>query len=404
MNTQWKSFILLLLVVGQSFVHAQQETAKEQHTFEAEVGRLMDIIINSLYTHKEVFLRELISNASDALDKLRYLAVQNPEILKEFPNLEILIEFDKDAKTLSVTDTGIGMTKNDLIQNLGTIARSGTTNFMEAIKGGNINIIGQFGVGFYSAFLVGQQVQVTSKNPNDEQYLWESSAASQFYVYKDPEGNTLQRGTRVKLQLKQDAVEYLDEGKLKDLIRKYSEFINFPIRLKVYKEVETEVTDDEADEHEPEDLDKKEEEEDEKKDEGEEEEKKKTKTIKETVEEWKTVNDNKAIWTRDKRQIKDDEYKKFYKAMSKDYDDPLSWIHFKAEGEVVFTSLLYIPKRAPYDTFENYYGPSQSLKLYVRRVLINEEFEDLMPRYLNFIKGVVDSDDLPINVSRESIQ
>lgn len=356
----------------------------------------MDILINSLYTNKEVFLRELISNASDALDKLRYLAVSDPNILREFPDLEILIEYDKPNKILSITDTGIGMTKNDLIQNLGTIAKSGTTNFMEAIKGGNINIIGQFGVGFYASFLVGQVVTVTSKNPNDEQYIWESSAANSFSIKKDPEGNTLKRGTKVQLQLKQDAEEFLDEKMLTDLIKKYSEFINFPIKLKIFKEVSKEVEDDTPAEEETE---KKEDGEDKK----EEEPKKKTKTVKETVSEWKQINDNKAIWTREKAEIKEDEYKKFYKAMTKDYDDPLSWIHFKAEGEVEFTSLLFIPRKAPHDQFENYYGTSSALKLYVRRVLINEEFEELMPRYLSFIKGVVDSDELPINVSRETI-
>jgi heat shock protein beta len=399
MSNQWKSLLLLLLIVGQAAADTDAKQAADVYPFEAEVGRLMDILINSLYTHKEVFLRELISNASDALDKLRYLAVQNPDILKEYPNLEILIEFNKAEKTLSVTDTGIGMTKNDLIQNLGTIARSGTTNFMEAIKGGNVNIIGQFGVGFYSAFLVAQQVEVTSKNPNDEQHVWESTAASSFKVYKDDEGEALPRGTRVKLLLKQDAEEFLDEAKLKELIKRYSEFINFPIKLRITKEVEREVTDDEA-EAEEEPAEKKSDDEDQEK----EEKKKATKKVKENVQEWKVINDNKAIWTRDKSTIRDDEYKKFYKQTTKDYDDPMSWIHFRAEGEVVFTSLLFIPKKAQHDQFENYYGPSQSLKLYVRRVLINEEFEDLMPRYLNFIKGLVDSDDLPINVSRESIQ
>jgi len=235
---------------------------------------------------------------------------------------------------------------------------------------------------------------VTSKNPNDEQYIWESSAANSFSVRKDPEGNTLKRGTKVSLKLKKDAIEFLDEKMLTDLIKKYSEFINFPIKLKIYKEVSKEVEDTEAEPEKPEE-------------DGEakstEEPKKKTKTIKESIPEWKQINENKAIWTRDKTEITQDEYKKFYKAMTKDYDDPLGWTHFKAEGEVQFTSLLFIPKRAPHDQFENYYGASSALKLYVRRVLINEEFEELMPRYLSFIKGVVDSDELPINVSRETI-
>lgn len=408
MRIELKGLFLICLVVLHPNINM---VSAEEYEFQAEVGRLMDILINSLYTEKEIFLRELISNASDALDKIRFLSVSNPQLLGDNKDLQITIESDSTAKTLTITDTGVGMTKNDLIQNLGTIAKSGTTHFMEAIKSGNINIIGQFGVGFYSTFLVSQRVTVTSKHADDEQYIWESSAANSFTIERDPAGNTLGRGTKIVIHLKEDSGEYADEKTLETLIKKYSEFINFPIKLQIWKQVSKEV---EVEEEEAAPAEKTEGEEAEKKDDdidvedvdenAPKEPVKKTKTVKEKVPEWKVVNDNKAIWLRPKDEIEDEEYKKFYKSLTKDYDDPLSWMHFKTEGEVEFTSVLYIPKKAPHDLFENYYGKSAALKLYVRRVLINEEFEELMPRYLNFIKGVVDSDELPINVARDSIQ
>ena len=409
----WKSLFLLCLIFIQNgkifcekeFSPEEQdeiERNSERHEFQAEVGRLMDIIINSLYTQKEIFLREIISNASDALDKIRFLAVSNPEVLGEQTELSIRIEYDSDAKTITITDTGIGMTKQDLIHNLGTVAKSGTTNFIEAIKGGNLNLIGQFGVGFYSTFLAGSKVTVISKNNDDEQYVWESSAAHSFNVLKDPRGDTLKRGTKVTIHLKQDAYEFSEEEKIKGLVRKYSEFINFPIYLRTKKEVTKEVPVEEEEEEKKEDEEKKDDVEvtEEKK----EEKKPKTKTVKENVWDWVLVNDNKAIWLRNKDQIDEQEYDKFYKALTRETDDPLAYIHFTAEGEVEFKSILFIPKKAPSDMFENYYSKSAGLKLYVRRVLINEEFDELMPRYLNFIKGVVDSDELPLNVSRESLQ
>ena len=407
----WKSFFLLFLIFVQNgkvlcerdFSLEEQEELdrnSERHEFQAEVGRLMDIIINSLYTQKEIFLREIISNASDALDKIRFLAVSNPEVLGEQTELCIRIEYDSDAKSITITDTGIGMSKQDLIHNLGTVAKSGTTNFIEAIKGGNLNLIGQFGVGFYSTFLAGSKVTVVSKNNDDDQYIWESSAAHSFNVIKDPRGDTLKRGTKVTIHLKQDAYEFSEEEKIKALVRKYSEFINFPIYLKTRKEVTKEVPVEEEEDEEP--VEKKED--DVEVTEEKKEKKQKTKTVKETVWDWVHVNDNKAIWLRNKDQIEEQEYGKFYKALTKETDDPLAYIHFTAEGEVEFKSILFIPKKAPSDMFENYYSKSAGLKLYVRRVLINEEFDELMPRYLNFIKGVVDSDELPLNVSRESLQ
>ena len=374
----------------------------------------MDIIINSLYTKKEVFIRELISNASDALDKVRFISLQNPEFLGNTPQLEIMIDFDYDAKTLSITDTGVGMTKAELIKNLGTVAKSGTTAFLEAMgKGDSLNLIGQFGVGFYSAFLVANKVVVASKANDDEQHVWTSTADAKFFVTKDPRGDTLGRGTRVTLHLKDDAVEYVEQDKIKNLVKKYSEFIQYPIKLFISKEVRKQVEDEEEaatkpdeDEAVPPTEEETVKDDAEITDEGEETEtkEKKTKTVTEQVWEWETINEIKAIWLRDKSEITDDEYYGFYKTISKDHENPLAYSHFTAEGEIEFKSILFIPSQAPYDLFENYYGRSSALKLYVRRVLITEEFEELMPRYLNFIKGVVDSDDLPLNVSREQLQ
>lgn len=370
----------------------------------------MDIIINSLYTKKEVFIRELISNASDALDKVRFISVQNPEYLGEFPELEIKIDFDYEHKTISFTDTGIGMTKAELIKNLGTVAKSGTTAFLEAMgKGDSLNLIGQFGVGFYSAFLVANKVVVTSKSNDDEQHVWTSMADAKFFVTKDPRGDTLGRGTRVTLHLKDDAVEYVEQDKIMNLVKKYSEFIQYPIKLFLSKEIRKQVEEDEEEgAEERSEEEEREEEEAEITDEGESEEgeakEKKTKTVTEQVWEWQLINEVKAIWLRDKSEITEEEYQNFYKTITKDHENPLAYTHFSAEGEIEFKAILFIPQSAPYDLFENYYGRSSALKLYVRRVLITEEFEELMPRYLNFIKGVVDSDDLPLNVSREQLQ
>ena len=410
-------------------VQEQIEQSKESFSFNADVSRLMDIIINSLYTKKDVFIRELISNASDALDKVRFISVQDPEYLGNTPEMEIKIDFDFDEKTLSITDTGVGMSKAELIKNLGTVAKSGTTAFLEAMgQGENMSMIGQFGVGFYSAYLVANKVVVTSKSNDDEQHIWTSNADSKFFVTKDPRGDTLGRGTRVTLHLKDDAIEFVEQDKIKNIVKRYSEFINYPIKLYLSKDVKeqvpvdtpednkvkvtrfdedgNEIIDDDVVEEE-EILDKDEEEDDfEITDDGEEpddeeEEEVKMKTITKQVWEWQTLNEIKAIWTRDKSDISEEEYNNFYKTITKDPEDPLAYTHFRAEGEIEFKSILYVPASAPFDLFENYYGKSAALKLYVRRVLITEEFEDLMPRYLNFIKGVVDSDDLPLNVSRE---
>jgi len=387
---------------------AQMAETSEKHEFQAEVNRLMDIIINSLYTDKQVFLRELISNSADALEKARFHSVQDETYLGDAKDLEVKIEHDPDAKTISISDTGIGMSKADLINNLGTVAKSGTTNFLEAMaEGADANLIGQFGVGFYSAFLVADKVSVTSKcNDDPAQHVWESSADASFTVVEDPRGNTLGRGTRVTLHLKEDAHDYLSEDKLKDTTKKYSQFIQFPIYVKIKKEVEAEADEDDDDD------DDKDDEDDEKKDDVEtkdddddekEEEEKKTPT-KKTVYEWEQVNTQKAIWLRSKEDVTEEEYNEFYKSISKDYLDPLSYTHFNAEGEIEFKSILFLPKKAPFDMMDNYWSKKAEVKLYVRRVLVAEKFDDLLPRYLNFVRGVVDSDDLPLNVSREQLQ
>merc|ERR1719359_1254282 len=376
----------------------------EKHEFQAEVNRLMDIIINSLYTDKNVFLRELISNAADALEKARFHSVQDESFLGDTKDLEVKIEHDPDAKTISIIDTGVGMSKSDLINNLGTVAKSGTTNFLEAMaEGGDANLIGQFGVGFYSAFLVADKVSVTSKcNDDAVQHVWESSADASFTVVDDPRGSTLGRGTRVTLHLKEDAHDYLSEDKLKETAKKYSQFIQFPIYVKVKKEVDADTEEDDDDDKDEEDEEKKDDVETKDDDEKEEEEEKKPK--KKTVFEWEQVNTQKAIWLRAKEDVTEEEYNEFYKGISKDYLDPLAYTHFNAEGEIEFKSILFLPKKAPFDMMDNYWTKKSEIKLYVRRVLVAEKFEDLLPRYLGFVRGVVDSDDLPLNVSREQLQ
>merc|ERR1719331_1069163 len=380
----------------------------EKHEFQAEVSRLMDIIINSLYTDKQVFLRELISNAADALEKARFHSVQDEAYLGDTKDLEVKIEFDADSKTISIIDTGIGMSKADLINNLGTVAKSGTTNFLEAMAdGADANLIGQFGVGFYSAFLVADKVSVTSKcNDDPTQHVWESSADASFTVVADPRGNTLGRGSRVTLHLKEDAHEYLAEDKLKDTAKKYSQCIQFPIYVKVKKEVDVDADDedDDDDDDDEKDDDEKKDDVEAKDDEKEEEDEEEKKPKKKTVFEWEQVNTQKAIWLRSKEDVTEEEYNEFYKTVSKDYLDPLAYTHFNAEGEIEFKSVLFLPKKAPFDQMDNYWTKKAEVKLYVRRVLVADKFEDLLPRYLNFVKGVVDSDDLPLNVSREQLQ
>lgn len=388
----------------------------EKFEFQAEVSRLMDIIINSLYSNKDIFLRELISNASDALDKIRFLSLTDKEILGEGDNtkLEIQIKLDKEKKILSIRDRGIGMTKEDLIKNLGTIAKSGTSAFVEKVQtSGDLNLIGQFGVGFYSVYLVADYVEVISKHNDDKQYVWESKADGAFAISEDTWNEPLGRGTEIRLHLRDEAGEYLEEYKLKELVKKYSEFINFPIYIWASKEVETEVPADEAESSDEEEStsessssEEESEVEDSEKSEDE-EEKHKTKKVKETTYEWELLNDVKAIWLRNPKDVTEEEYNQFYHSLAKDFSDekPLAWSHFTAEGDVEFKAVLFVPPKAPQDLYESYYNANKSnLKLYVRRVFISDEFDELLPKYLNFLKGLVDSDTLPLNVSREMLQ
>ena len=389
---------------------AAEDAGGEKFEFQAEVSRLMDIIINSLYQKKEIFLRELVSNGCDALDKIRFLSLQDSSALGEGEDreLEMRISFDEEERTLTIRDRGIGMTRQDLIENLGTVAKSGTTNFVEQLaEGGDLSLIGQFGVGFYSVYLVADKVQVTSKHNDDEQHVWESTADSTFSVAKDPQGNTLGRGTEIKLFLKEDALEYTDQDKLEQLLTRYSQFITFPIYLhkKSVEMVEVEEDDDEEADGEEDDTEDDDDDDDELEAEDEEDDDESEPKMKEvTTWNWVRVNEQAAIWTRSPEDVTDEEYKEFYKTITKEVSPPSNWIHFKAEGEIEFKSILYIPERPPYDLYDNYYSTSNALKLYVRKVLINDNFEELMPRYLNFIKGVVDSDDLPLSVSRETLQ
>jgi heat shock protein beta len=377
------------------------EQYAEKHQFQTEVNQLMKILIESLYSNKDVFLRELISNASDALNKIRLLSLTDPKQLDLESKLHIKIKADPENKTLHIIDTGIGMTKEDFKNNLGTIAKSGTTEFLQRYKTSkDSNLIGQFGVGFYSAFLVSDTVTVISKHNNDKQHVWQSDAHGTFSIGEDPRGNTLKRGTEIILHIKEDSDEYLDQDKLRNLVKKYSEFIDFPIYLWSSYEEEKEVPITEGEKTEEEEkvnLDE----------ETKEEKEVKTKTITETKWEWELMNEIKPIWTRNPKDITPEEYNAFYKSFVKsDESDPLTYIHFTAEGEVDFKSILFIPSDPP----KNMFDPSvieqlsRGIKLYVRRVFITDEFKDLLPRCLQFLKGIVDSDDLPLNVSREMLQ
>jgi len=375
--------------------------------FQAEVNKLMGIIINSLYSSKEVFLREVISNASDALDKIRHISLGDRSQLDSGSKLEIRIKADRQARTLTITDSGVGMTKEELINNLGTIAKSGTTEFLKTLKDTqDSNLIGQFGVGFYSVYLVADNVTVITKSNNDAQYVWQSDAHSTFTISEDPRGDTLKRGTSIVLHIKEGEEEFLEQEKLATLVKKYSEFINFPIYLWTEKEQDVEVPLTE------EELAVKRKERDEAAEEAEADEEQPdietTKTVKEKVPQWEIMNETKPIWTKSPKEVTQEEYNAFFKVLAKDLGDkdPLAHVHFNAEGDVEFKSLLYIPAEVPSQQQQEslVQAMGRNIKLYVKRVFITDDFRDILPKYMSFIRGIVDADDLPLNVSREMLQ
>lgn len=370
----------------------------EKYEYQAEVSRLMDLIVHSLYSNKEVFLRELISNASDALDKLRFLSVTEPGLLKDASDLDIRIQTDKENGTITIIDTGIGMTRQELVECLGTIAQSGTAKFLKALKdskdaGADSNLIGQFGVGFYSAFLVSDRVVVSTKSPkSDRQYVWEGVANASSYTIREETDHDklLPRGTRLTLYLKRDDKDFAHPERIQRLVKNYSQFVSFPIYTWQEKGFTKEVEVDED----PAEANK----------DGA-EKKKKTKTVVERYWDWELTNETQPIWLRSPKEVTTEEYNEFYKKTFSEYLEPLASSHFTTEGEVEFRSILYVPAIAPMGREDISNPKTKNIRLYVKRVFISDDFDgELFPRYLSFIKGIVDSNDLPLNVSREILQ
>lgn len=361
----------------------------ESFAFKAEINQLLSLIINTFYSNKEVFLRELVSNACDAIDKARYEALLASKTL---PNYEIKITVDKETGSLVIEDNGIGMTREDLVENLGTIAHSGTRKFMESLENGtaDVSLIGQFGVGFYSAYLVADKVTVISKRCGGKTHIWESNANGTFTV-SDAVDELEHDGSRIVLHLKDDQKEYLDDSRIIEVINKHSQYIDYPIMLQLERPVEV---------AEPAPT-----EEAEAETEGKVEEEKHEEAAPKTELVWERVNKHAPIWQRKHEEVKQEEYDEFYKAFTNDWDGPLAVKHMHVEGNVEFKALLFIPKRPPFDLFAGGLNKKmQNIKLYVKKVLITDESNDMMPEYLGFIKGVVDSNDLPLNVSREMLQ
>ncbi|KAH7299482.1 hypothetical protein KP509_24G014100 [Ceratopteris richardii] len=363
----------------------------EKHSYQAEVSRLLDLIVHSLYSHKEVFLRELVSNASDALDKLRFLSTTDPNLLGAETELAIRIRADTDRKMLIITDSGIGMTKEELINSLGTIAQSGTANFVKALKenkeglAGANNLIGKFGVGFYSAFLVANKVAVSTKNPKSEkQWVWEAEADKSSFTIREETNPEfiIPRGTSVILYLKEEAHQFTSSTKIQDLVKNYSQFISFPIYVGIEKHRQVEVKDEAAAQ------------------EGKVREETKTKLEKYYT--YDVVNEDQPIWRRSPKEVTKEQYHAFFKKTYDKHLEPMAHTHFSTEGEVEFKTLLYVPGMAPIGADD---GGKKNIKMYVKRVFISDDFHgELFPRYLSFMKGVVDSDDLPLNISRELLQ
>lgn len=370
----------------------------ETYAFQAEINQLMSLIINTFYSNKDIFLRELISNASDAIDKARYNALQNPSELRDY---KINITGNKEDKTFVIEDNGIGLTKDDMVKCLGTIANSGTKQFMEALQAGtDVSMIGQFGVGFYSAYLVANTVKVYSGK-----YCWESSAGGSFTI-EEMEEPVVEHGVRIVLGIKDESVEYLEENKIREIVKKHSEFINYPINLWTVRQETKEVPDEEEESKEEEGVTEESEEGkvEDVTDDHTEEKKPKMKTVTEEITEWKQLNTQKPLWLRKPDEVTKEEHSAFYKSLSNDWDDYLQAKHFVAEGQIEYKSVLYIPKRAPFDMFSSANKKKNNIKLYVKRVFIMDKCEELMPEWLSFVTGVVDSEDLPLNVSREMLQ
>ena len=349
------------------------EATKETLEFQTEARQILHLMTHSLYSHKEIFLRELVSNASDACDKLRFEALADDSLYGEDTELSVLVEYDDEAKTISITDNGVGMSRQEVIDNVGTIASSGTRKFLDAMTGDEAKdsqMIGQFGVGFYSSFIVADKVTLETRRagaPADEAIRWESDGAGSFTLENIDRS---ERGTKVTLHLKDDELEFANQHRLKNIIKQYSDHISIPVMM-----LEAELDD---------------------------EGKPKQDEEGNAVTKLERANSASALWARDKSDITDEEYNEFYKHVSMDFTDPVSWIHSKVEGNQSYTSLLYIPTNPPFDLFDR--DHKRGVKLYVKRIFIMDEAEQLMPNYLRFVKGVIDSDDLPLNVSREILQ